>query len=70
MQTRNILFVMSVPGCKDIKNTMLYVNLAEAFWKSDDDEYVSAVARALDEVRRLVEQSSEYIRYIDSYKVF
>ncbi len=69
-RTRDILFVMKILGHRNIKNTLLYVNLAEALGESGDDEYISAAARGLDEARRLVEQGFEYICDVDGYKVF
>ena len=69
-QTRDILFVMRFLDHRNIKNTMVYVNLAEALNGERNDEYVSTVAKTVNEVRRLVEQSFEYICDIENYKVF
>ena len=69
-QTRDILFVMRFLGHRNIKNTMVYVNLAEALNGERDDEYVSAVAKTVEEVRRLVEQGFEYVCDVENFKVF
>jgi hypothetical protein len=46
-------------GNKNIKNTLLHIQLAEAF--QDEQEYISKVGRTEKEVCRLVEAGFDYV---------
>jgi len=50
-QTKDILCVMNFLGHKNIKNTLIYTQLVNPA----EDEYVSKVARTVNEARELVE---------------
>jgi integrase len=56
-RTRDILYVKHLLGHKSINNTMLYTQLISF----ESDEYASAVAKTLDEARKLVESGFEYV---------
>ncbi|TET19848.1 hypothetical protein E3J74_05115 [Candidatus Bathyarchaeota archaeon] len=60
-QTKDILQVMNFLGHKNIKNTLIYTQLVNPA----EDEYVSKVARTVNEARELVEASFECVCKID-----
>jgi len=65
-RTRDILYVKQLLGHKQIQNTMLYTQLISF----ESDEYASAVAKNLDEARKLVEAGFEYVTEVDGRKLF
>jgi integrase len=65
-QTNNILLVKELLGHKKIETTLIYTRLMEV----RDGEYVSAIARTVEEARRLIEEGYEYVCDIDSVKLF
>jgi len=65
-RTRDILYVKQMLGHKSITNTLIYTQLISF----ESDEYSSAVAKTLDEARKLVEVGFEYVTDIDSSKLF
>jgi hypothetical protein len=60
---------MQVLGHKNIKNTLLYVQLAEELFK-DQQEYVSKVAKTAKDACTLVEAGFEYVCDVDDAKIF
>jgi len=68
-RTKDILHVMQVLGHKNIKNTLVYVQLAEALFK-DQQEYVSKVAKTEKEICVLVDAGFEYVCDFDGAKIF
>lgn len=70
-RTKDILHVMQVLGHKNIKNTLVYVTLAEELFKGQQ-EYVSKVAKDAKEACSLVEAGFEYVtgEYTDGGKIF
>ena len=69
-QTKDILYVMNFLGHKSIKNTLIYIQLEEAIFKKDNDEYVCKVAKNLDEAKELMELGFEYVTDMDGVKLF
>jgi integrase len=65
-RTRDILYVKQLLGHKKIENTMLYTQLINF----ESDEYSSAVAKSLEEARKLVEAGFEYVTDMDGCKLF
>lgn len=53
-KTKDILHVMQILGHKNIKNTLIYVQLSNEIFR-DQNEYISKVARSLKEACALVE---------------
>jgi len=53
-------------GHRNLKSTLRYVQLI-AF---KDDDYTSAVARTVEEARRLVEAGFEYVTEMEGAKIF
>ncbi len=65
-KTKDILYVMKVLGHKSIKNTLRYTQLVNP----GEDEYVSKVAKTIDEARVLVEAGFEYVCDVEDAKLF
>ena len=64
-----MLHVMQTLGHKNIKNTLIYVQLANEMFK-DQQEYISKVAGNLKETCTLVEAGFEYVCDMDGVKIF
>lgn len=65
-RTKDILHVMRMLGHKNIKNTLIYTQLVEF----QDDDYVSRVAKTVEEACQLVEAGFEYVCEMDDAKIF
>jgi len=65
-KTRDILYTQKMLGHRNLKSTLRYVQLI-AF---KDDDYTSAVARTVEEVRQLIEAGFEYVTEMEGAKVF
>ncbi|MGF3499937.1 MAG: hypothetical protein ACQXXH_01380 [Candidatus Bathyarchaeia archaeon] len=68
-RTKDILHVMETLGHKNIKNTLVYVHLAEALFK-DQQEYVSKVAKNEKDACALIEAGFEYVCDFNYHKIF
>ena len=68
-KTKDTYFVMQTLGHKNIKNTLLYIQLEEALFQGERD-YISKVAKTENEICRLVEAGFEYVTDFDESKIF
>ena len=57
---------MELLGHRDIKTTLIYTQLVNF----ESDEYHSAVAKTIEEARKLIEASFEYVCDVDGVKLF
>jgi len=69
-KTKDILHVMRVLGHKNIKNTLLYVQLEEALFKEESDGFVCKVAHDIEEAKTLIEAGFEYVCEVEGLKLF
>ena len=69
-QTKDILYVMQFLGHKNIKNTLKYVQLEEALFKEQKEEFVCKVAKTIEEAKELIELGFEYVCEIQDAKLF
>ena len=60
---------MQVLGHKNIKNTLIYIQLEEALFKNEID-YVSKVAKTEGEACVLIEAGFEFVCDFDGHKLF
>ncbi|MCW4011324.1 MAG: hypothetical protein NWF05_12030 [Candidatus Bathyarchaeota archaeon] len=67
--TKDILHVMQVLGHKNIKNTLIYVQLAEELFK-DQQEYISKIAKTEKDACQLIEAGFEYVCDFNGAKIF
>lgn len=65
-KTKDILYVMRLLGHKNIKNTLVYTQLVDF----QDDDYVSRVAKTIEEACQLIEAGFEYVCEMDDVKIF
>jgi hypothetical protein len=65
-KTKDILHVMRLLDHKNINNTLVYTQLIDF----RDNEYVSKVAKNVEETCKLIEAGFEYVCDIDAVKIF
>ena len=68
-RTKDIIHVMKILGHKNIKNTMVYIQLEQALFKGET-EYVCRVARTVKEAKKLIEAGFEFVCEIGGAKLF
>lgn len=68
-KTKDILHVMQTLGHKNIKNTLIYVQLAEELFK-DLQEYVSKVAKTAKDACALIDAGFEFVCDFNGDKLF
>jgi integrase/predicted RNA-binding Zn-ribbon protein involved in translation (DUF1610 family) len=68
-QTKDMFYVMQRLGHKNIKNTLLYVQLEEALFQGEN-EYISKVAKTAQEICSLVEAGFEFVTDFQDVKIF
>lgn len=68
-KTKDILHVMQTLGHKNIKNTLIYVQLAKELFQ-DQQEYISKVAKKETEACALIEAGFEYVCDFNDHKLF
>ena len=66
LKTRDIIFVKNELGHKNINNTLKYIHLVNF----KDDEWISKVARTLDEACKLIDAGFKYVTEMDGAKIF
>lgn len=69
-QTKDILYVMKFLGHKNIKNTLIYVQLEEALFPDEPERYICRVATSLKEAKELIEQGFQYVCDFQGAKLF
>ena len=69
-KTRDILHVQQLLGHRDLRNTLIYINLERALFQNTDDEFHVKVAQSLDEACKLLEVGFEYVTDINGAKLF
>lgn len=69
-KTRDILHVKETLGHKDINNTLIYIHLETAVFKTENDSFTVKVARTLEEVKNLLEVGFEYVTEVENVKLF
>ena len=65
-KTKDIVFVQRKIGHKSLKNTLIYMDLADF----DTEEYISKVAQTAEEIQELIESGFEYVCQKDSLTFF
>lgn len=69
-KTRDILHVKETLGHKDVNNTLVYVHLEAAIFKTSNDSFTVKTAKTLAEAEKLLEVGFEYITEMDDVKLF
>jgi integrase len=68
-ETKDMYYVMMRLGHKNIKNTLLYVQLEEALFQGETS-YISKVAKNEKDICSLVEAGFEYVTEFEGSKIF
>ena len=69
IKTRDIFYVKTVLGHRNINNTLKYIHLAETLAAKSED-YICKVATTLEECTKLLEAGFEYITDYQDKKLF
>lgn len=69
-QTKDILYVMRFLGHRNIKNTLVYIQIEEAMFSRRAEEYVCKVAETVNEARILIETGFQYVCDFNGAKMF
>jgi len=69
-KTKDILHVKELLGHKNINNTLIYINLERAVFKTSNDEFTVRAVNTLEEACKLLEVGFEYVTDINDKKLF
>jgi len=69
-QTKDILYVMQFLGHRNIKNTLIYIQLEESLFKDQNEEFICKVATTVEEAKILIEAGFEYVCDFNGAKMF
>jgi len=67
---KDIVYIMRFLGNKNIKNTLIYVQLEEAIYNKEAEVYISKAASTVEEVCKFVAAGFEYVCDVDEVKIF
>lgn len=60
-ETKDILYVMKFLGHRDVKNTLIYIDLEKACFPKTNDSYHVRIAETPEEITELLEAGFEYV---------
>ncbi|MEM3719709.1 MAG: tyrosine-type recombinase/integrase, partial [Candidatus Bathyarchaeia archaeon] len=60
-KTKDILYVKKLLGHKKIENTEIYIDVEQALFQTQNDEFHVKVASTPDEIKALLEVGFEYV---------
>jgi len=69
-QTKDILYVMKFLGHRDVKNTLIYIDLESVCYSKGGEDYHAKTAKTETEAIQLVEAGFEYVCDIGEVKLF
>jgi len=69
-KTKDILHVMKVLGHKNIRNTLIYINLENTIFQTQNDDFTVRVANTSEEIQQLLEVGFEYVCEKDALLYF
>lgn len=69
-KTKDIIHVKTVLGHKNINNTMIYINIENALFLTENDQWTCKTANNVTEATALIEAGFEYVTEIDGTKLF
>ncbi len=69
-KTKDIIHVKQVLGHKDIESTMLHINIEQAIFLSEADEWTCRTTATAQEAITLIEAGFQYITTIEGIQLF
>ncbi|MCW3980326.1 MAG: site-specific integrase, partial [Candidatus Bathyarchaeota archaeon] len=69
-QTKDILHVKATLGHKNIQNTLIYIHLESAIFKTVNDGFTVRSAETVEEAKKLLEVGFEYVTAMEGVKLF
>jgi integrase/recombinase XerD len=69
-KTKDIIHVKQILGHRCIESTMTYINIEQALFLADSDEWTCRTASNLKEAQELIESGFEYITDMEGHKLF
>jgi len=69
-KTKDVLHVMKLLGHRNIKNTLIYIDLENALFSEQSDKFHVKVAKTVEEACKLAEVGFEYFTAIDDVQIF
>jgi len=69
-KVKDIICVQQMLRHRDIKSTMLYINLEYTLFQSINDEFHVKTAKTVEEACKLVEVGFEYVTIVDGVQIF
>ena len=69
-KTKDIIYVKEFLGHKDLRNTMIYINVENAIYQQGSDDFTCKVAKTVDEAKQLIEVGFEYVTDVDGFRLF
>lgn len=62
-KTKDVMHVKELLGHKSINSTMIYITIEKATFMYADDEYVSRVAKTVEEAQKLIDIRFVFLRF-------
>jgi integrase len=69
-KTKDIIHVKTILGHKNIASTMIYINLENAIFLEQNNQFTCRTAKDINEATQLIEAGFDYITEIDGTKLF
>lgn len=69
-KTKDVLYVMNFLGHRSIKNTLIYIQLEEALFTGEHEEFICKTAKNVDEAEIIIELGFDYVCEIEGIKLF
>ena len=69
-KTRDVFHVQHVLGHRELRSTLVYINIEKSLFQNTDDEFHVRVAHSLEETCKLLEVGFEYVTDMDGAKLF
>jgi integrase len=69
-KTKDIIHVKTILGHKRIDSTMIYINIEQAIFLEQNDEYTSKAAENAKEAMQLIEAGFTYVQTIDNLHIY
>lgn len=69
-QTKDPLYVMRFLGHKNIRNTLMYIQLEEAIFQDEDKGFICKVSETVEESKQLIESGFDYVCDQGDIKLF